>query len=120
MKNIDYEYLFIYVSLILAVSIFIIILYGCMFASKPNPHVFENFLNDEVDKELKDKILTILKDYENKSAIPEENKHFSELIDKIKNDKITITDLKLLIVVVCPKTYFFFSRSYSIHTLKHY
>ena len=99
MKNIDYEYLFIYVSLILAVSIFIIILYGCMFASvKPNQQVFENFFNkDEIDKDLKNKILTILKDYEDKSIVPEENKNLSELIDKIKNDNITITDLKLLI-----------------------
>jgi hypothetical protein len=99
MKNIDYEYLFIYISLILAVSIFIIILYGCMFASvKPNPLVFENFFNkDEIDKDLKNTILTILKDYEDKSTVPEENKHLSELIEKIKNDNITITDLKLLI-----------------------
>jgi hypothetical protein len=99
MKNIDYEYLFIYVSLILAVSIFIIILYGCMFSSvKPNPRVFENFFNkDEIDKDLKNTILTLLKDYEDKSTIPEENKHLSELIDKIKNDNITITDIKLLI-----------------------
>ena len=94
MKVIDYENLFIYMSLIFAVSIFIILLYGCAFASiKPPMQIFENF---EVNKDLKSEILPLLKGYENKGT-DAENKLISELIIKIENKTITVTDLTSLI-----------------------
>lgn len=94
MKVIDYENLFIYMSLIFAVSIFIILLYGCAFASIKSPmQIFENF---EVNKDLKSEILPLLKGYENKGT-DAENKLISELIIKIENKTITVTDLTSLI-----------------------
>jgi hypothetical protein len=94
MKIIDYENLFIYMSLIFAVSIFIILLYGCAYANiKPPMQIFENF---EVNKDLKSEILPLLKGYENKGT-DSENKLISELIIKIENKTITVTDLTSLI-----------------------
>jgi len=94
MKVIDYENLFIYMSLIFAVSIFIILLYGCAYSNiKPPMQIFENF---EVNKDLKSEILPLLKGYENKGT-DSENKLISELIIKIENKTITVTDLTSLI-----------------------
>jgi hypothetical protein len=94
MKVMDYENLFIYMSLIFAVSIFIILLYGCAYSNiKPPMQIFENF---EVNKDLKSEILPLLKGYENKGT-DSENKLISELIIKIENKTITVTDLTSLI-----------------------
>lgn len=49
MKVIDYENLFIYMSLIFAIGIFVIVLYGCAFASIKPSQIFENF--EDKDKE---------------------------------------------------------------------
>lgn len=95
MKVIDYENLFIYMSLIFAVSIFIILLYGCAFASMKPPQVFENF--EDKDKEnLKKEILPLLKEYKDKGT-DEDKKLISQLIIKIENKTITIADLTSLI-----------------------
>ena len=59
MQDIDYENLFIYMSLIFAISIFIILLFGCAFSSgKKQPNIFENFFGEE---DIKNKILGILR-----------------------------------------------------------
>jgi hypothetical protein len=55
--------------------------------------IFENF---EVNKDLKSEILPLLKGYENKGT-DAENKLISELIIKIENKTITVTDLTSLI-----------------------
>jgi hypothetical protein len=95
MKVIDYENLFIYMSLIFAVSIFIILLYGCAFASIKPPQIFENF--EDKDKEnLKKEILPLLKEYKDKGT-DEDKKLISQLIIKIENKTITIADLTSLI-----------------------
>lgn len=96
MNVIDYENLFIYMSLIFAVSIFIILLYGCAFASiKPPMQIFENFEDKDKDN-LKKEILPLLKEYENKGT-DEDKKLISELLVKVENKTITVADLTSLI-----------------------
>jgi preprotein translocase subunit SecF len=93
MKVIDYENLFTYMSLIFAIGIFVIVLYGCAFASIKPSQVFENF---EVKEDLKKEILPLLKEYENKGT-DEDKKLISELIIKVENKTITVADLTSLI-----------------------
>lgn len=95
MQDIDYDNLFIYMSLIFAISIFIIILYGCAFSNgKSQPNILENFFGEE---DIKNKILDILKKNEKEIKNKEEKKKVSDIIDKIDNDKIKISDITLLI-----------------------
>ena len=95
MQDIDYENLFIYMSLIFAISIFIILLFGCAFSSgKMQPNIFENFFGEE---DIKNKILGILRKNEKEIKNKEHKKKVSDIIDKIDNDKIDIEDIKLLI-----------------------
>ena len=94
MKVIDYENLFIYMSLIFAIGIFVIVLYGCAFSSI-KPQIFENF--EDKDKEnLKKEILPLLKEYKDKGS-DADKKLISELIIKIENKTITVADLTSLI-----------------------
>jgi len=57
MKNIDYENLFIYMSLIFAICIFIFLLYSCAFSS--GPQTIENFA-EKSDKAIKSEIVPLL------------------------------------------------------------
>jgi len=95
MQDIDYDNLFIYMSLIFAISIFIILLYGCAFSNgKSQPNILENFFGEE---DIKNKILDILKKNEKEIKNKEEKKKVTDIIDKIDNDKIKISDITLLI-----------------------
>lgn len=95
MKVIDYENLFIYMSLIFAIGIFVIVLYGCAFASIKPSQIFENF-EDKDKEDLKKEILPLLKEYENKGT-DGDKKLISELIIKVENKTITVADLTSLI-----------------------
>jgi|LakMenEpi03Aug12_release.lakeMendotaPanAssembly.Ray.scaffolds.fasta_scaffold416811_2 hypothetical protein len=96
MKVIDYENLFIYMSLIFAIGIFVIVLYGCAFSSrKPSMQIFENF-EDKDKEDLKKEILPLLKEYENKGT-DGDKKLISELITKVENKTVTVADLTSLI-----------------------
>ena len=95
MKVIDYENLFIYMSLIFAIGIFIIVLYGCVFANTKPSQIFENF-EDKDKEDLKKEILPLLKEYENKGT-DGDKKLISELIIKVENKTITVADLTSLI-----------------------
>jgi len=95
MQDIDYDNLFIYMSLIFAISIFIILLFGCAFSNgKSQPNILENFFGEE---DIKNKILDILKKNEKEIKNKEEKKKVSDIIEKIDNDKIKISDITLLI-----------------------
>ena len=94
MKVIDYENLFIYMSLIFAIGIFVIVLYGCAFSSI-KPQIFENF-EDKDKEDLKKEILPLLKEYKDKGS-DADKKLISELIIKIENKTITVADLTSLI-----------------------
>jgi hypothetical protein len=97
MKDIDYEGLFIYMSLIFAFCIFITILYGCAFSSNypGNSQVFENFLSDDDKGDVKTQVLSLLKDLETKDTTSDENKtEIKDTIEKINNNNISITELK--------------------------
>ena len=95
MQDIDYENLFIYMSLIFAISIFIILLFGCAFSSGiMQPSILENFFGEE---DIKNKILGILKKNEKEIKNKEHKKKVSDIIDKIESDKIDIKDITLLI-----------------------
>lgn len=96
MKDIDYESLFIYMSLIFAFCIFITILYGCAFSNtRGDSRVFENFLSDDDKGDVKTQVLSLLKDLETKDTTSDENKtEIKETIEKINNNNISITELK--------------------------
>jgi hypothetical protein len=95
MQDIDYENLFIYMSLIFAISIFIILLFGCAFSSGiMQPSILENFFGEE---DIKNKILGILKKNEKEIKNKEHKKKVSDIIEKIESDKIDIKDITLLI-----------------------
>jgi hypothetical protein len=95
MKVIDYENLFIYMSLIFAIGIFVIVLYGCALSSIKSSQIFENF-EDKDKEDLKKEILPLLKEYKDKGS-DADKKLISELIIKIENKTITVADLTSLI-----------------------
>ena len=91
MDNIDYESLFIYMSLIFAFSIFIVLLYGCAFAGGSMSRTYENFVGDNSD--IKTQLLSLLTDYEKKLTDAEEKKKITDIIEKINTNKIGATEL---------------------------
>jgi hypothetical protein len=102
MKDIDYENLFVYMSLIFAICIFIVLLYGCAFANPRGSGGFggsalliENF---EGESDIKTQVLTLLKELEDKSTTSSENKtKIKEIREKINNNNINVDELKTLI-----------------------
>jgi TolA-binding protein len=99
MKDIDYENLFVYMSLIFAICIFIVLLYGCAFAnprgSGGSALLIENF---EGESDIKTQVLTLLKELEDKSTTSSENKtKIKEIREKINNNNINVDELKTLI-----------------------
>ena len=95
MQDIDYENLFIYMSLIFAISIFVILLYGCAFTNgKAQFNIFENFLGEE---DMKSKVLSILRKNKEEIKDKEDKKKVADIIEKIETGAIDISDIKLLI-----------------------
>lgn len=97
MSNLDYENLFIYMSLVFAISIFIIILFGSAFAcgNVQQSRVYEQFLDYPTD--IKIQIATTFSDYEKKLTDVEEKKKINGIIEKINNNKIGIEELSVII-----------------------
>ena len=97
MSNLDYENLFIYMSLVFAISIFIIILFGIAFAcgNVQQSRVYEQFLDYPTD--IKIQIATTFSDYEKKLTDAEEKKKINGIIEKINNNKIGIDELSVII-----------------------
>jgi len=92
MNNLDYESLFIYMSLIFAISIFIVLLYGCAFAGSGSvSRTYENFVGD--DSDIKTQLVSLLADYEKKLTDAEEKKKITGIIEKINTNKIGAKDL---------------------------
>ena len=91
MNNLDYENLFIYMSLIFAISIFIVLLFGCVFAGGSMSRTYENFVGD--DSDIKTQLVSLLTDYENKLTDAEEKKKITGIIEKINTNKIGAKDL---------------------------
>jgi hypothetical protein len=92
MNNLDYENLFIYMSLIFAISIFIVLLYGCAFAGSGSvSQTYENFVGD--DSDIKTQLVSLLADYEKKLTDAEEKKKITGIIEKINTNKIGAKDL---------------------------
>jgi len=97
MKYIDYENLFVYMSLIFAFCIFIILLYGCAFTNKGS-QIYENFLNEDDKGDVKSQVLALLKDLETKDTTSAENKtKITDTIEKINNNNISVAELKTII-----------------------
>lgn len=96
MKDIDYESLFVYMSLIFAICIFIVLLYGCAFANQRSSMlIIENF---EGETDIKSQVLTLLKELEDKSTTSSENKkEIRDIREKINANNITVDELKKLI-----------------------
>jgi hypothetical protein len=79
-------------SLIFAISIFIVLLYGCAFASGGSvSRTYENFVGD--DSDIKTQLVSLLTDYEKKLTDAEEKKKITGIIEKINTNKIGATDL---------------------------
>lgn len=103
MKDLDYENLFIYMSLIFAFCIFIILLYGCAFANTTqsggrSSQIYEGFLNEDDKGDVKSQVLAILTDAETKDTTSAENKtKITDAIDKINNNNISVAELKKII-----------------------
>jgi hypothetical protein len=93
MKDFDYENLFVYMSLIFAICIFIVLLYGCAFANpKGNSLIIENF---EGETDIKTQVLSLLKELEEKDTTSTENKtSIKDIREKINNNNISVNDLK--------------------------
>jgi hypothetical protein len=92
MNNLDYENLFTYMSLIFAISIFIVLLFGCAFASGGSvSRTYENFVGD--DSDIKTQLVSLLADYEKKLTDAEEKKKITGIIEKINTNKIGAKDL---------------------------
>jgi TolA-binding protein len=99
MKEIDFDNLFIYMSLIFAFCIFIVILYGCAFQEKTQ--IYESFLNDDDKGDIKTQVLSLLKDLESNDATSSENKkEIKETIEKINNSSISISELRKTITLL--------------------
>ena len=97
MSNLDYENLFIYMSLVFAIIIFIIILLGSAFAcGNAQPHrVYEQFLDYPTD--IKIQVATTFSDYEKKLTDAEEKKKITDIIEKINTNKIGVDELSVII-----------------------
>ena len=99
MKEIDFDNLFIYMSLIFAFCIFIVILYGCAFQEKTK--IYESFLNDDDKGDIKTQVLSLLKDLESNDTTSSENKkEIKETIEKINNSSISISELRKTITLL--------------------
>ena len=93
MIPIDYENLFIYMSLIFAICIFILLLYGCAFSGGIK---IENF-RDGTDN-MKEQILLLLKDLKDKDTTSEDDKaNLDEIIKTFSNSNVNVNDLVAII-----------------------
>lgn len=116
MKSIDYENMFIYMSLVFAFCIFIILLYGCAFASGTTrggsgaggSQIYENFLNEDDKGDIKSQVVSLLTELESKDTTSaDDKKKLSDALEKINNNNISITELKTIIDLLkemMPKT----------------
>ena len=112
MKSIDYENMFIYMSLVFAFCIFIILLYGCAFASvsvsRGGSQIYENFLNEDDKGDIKSQVVSLLTELEGKDTTSaDDKKKLSDALEKINNNNISITELKTVIDLLkemMPKT----------------
>jgi hypothetical protein len=112
MKSIDYENMFIYMSLVFAFCIFIILLYGCAFASASrgggDSQIYENFLNEDDKGDIKSQVVSLLTELEGKDTTSaDDKKKLSDALEKINNNNISITELKAIIDLLkemMPKT----------------
>jgi uncharacterized membrane protein YvbJ len=95
MKNIDYENLFIYMSLIFAICIFIFLLYSCAFSSKSQ--TLENFA-EKSENEMKSKIVPLLEHFKDSTTTQEQKEELDNMIGKINSEvKINISELVSII-----------------------
>ena len=99
MKDFDYENLFVYMSLIFAICIFIVLLYGCAFTNpKGYSLIIENF---EGETDIKTQVLSLLKELEEKDTTSAENKNsIKDIIEKINKNSISVDDLKNTIALL--------------------
>jgi len=99
MKDFDYENLFVYMSLIFAICIFIVLLYGCAFTNpRGYSRIIENF---EGETDIKTQVLTLLKELEEKDTTSTENKtSIKDIREKINNNSISVDDLKNTIALL--------------------
>lgn len=97
MSNLDYENLFIYMSLVFAIIIFIFLLFGSVFAcgNVQSPRVYEQFLDYPTD--IKIQVATTFSDYEKKLTDADEKKKINGIIEKINNNKIGVDELSIII-----------------------
>ena len=93
MTPIDYENLFIYMSLIFAICIFITLLYACVFTGSPK---IENFRGDEDN--MKDQILHLLNDLKSKDTTTEDDKaNLDVIIQTFSSSNVNVNDLVSII-----------------------
>lgn len=99
MKDFDYENLFVYMSLIFAICIFIVLLYGCAFTNpKGYSLIIENF---EGETDIKTQVLSLLKELEDKDTTSTENKTtIKDIREKINKNSISVDDLKNTITLL--------------------
>jgi hypothetical protein len=84
-------------SLVFAISIFIFLLLGSVFAcgNVQQPRVYEQFLDYPTD--IKIQVATTFSDYEKKLTDAEEKKKINGIIEKINNNKIGVEELSIII-----------------------
>ena len=93
MTPIDYENLFIYMSLIFAICIFITLLYACVFTGSPK---IEKFRGDEDN--MKDQILHLLNDLKSKDTTTEDDKaNLDVIIQTFSSSNVNVNDLVSII-----------------------
>ena len=106
MKDLDFDNLFTYMSLIFAICIFITIFYGCVFANAMgggsgrtggSSQILENFFSED-KSDIKTQLLVHLKEFKDKSATSsEDKKQIEDILEKINSNSVSIEDLDALI-----------------------
>ena len=97
MKNIDYENLFIYMSLIFAICIFIFLLYSCAFSS--GPQTLENFAVKKSEKAIKSEIVPLLEHFKDSTTTEEDKEELENIIEEVNNSGLIVNIAELVSII---------------------
>ena len=96
MKKVDYENLFIYMSLIFAICIFIFLLYSCVFSS--GPHILENFA-EKSKKTIKSEIVPLLEHFKDSTTTQEQKEELENIIEELNNSGLIVNITELVSII---------------------
>ena len=96
MKKVDYENLFIYMSLIFAICIFIFLLYSCVFSS--GPQILENFA-EKSKKTIKSEIVPLLEHFKDSTTTQEQKEELENIIEELNNSGLIVNITELVSII---------------------